>query len=702
MAGISARSERAAAIRSLLWPRSVAIIGATDDHTKMNGAPVRNLIDFGFEHSVYPVTPRHSSLFGVPCYASLDAIEGPIDTAVVAVRADRAVDAIERCARRGVPSVTLVSAGFMEGAAGEEGDALTDALRETLRRFPIRLLGPNTAGLLNLRHRYVPRAAFNQFGPEQAKVGGTAIVCQSGAISNTLYNKCQAHALGVAYSVATGDQLDLDAWDFVEFALEDDAVTVVLCAVEGYRDARRFAEVAQRAAELRKPLILLKLGKSEAGARAVATHSGSMAGSYENFRAICAQTGTIEVDDFDAFWEIAILFERWGREQADPRGRSLGVVSLSGGEGALIADSAFAHRLTLPDPGEHFARHVAEAFSFAKGTNPFDPTGEAIGNRVVLEGAVDAFLGSAFDYTLIASPVMKSEIADVLFQPIVRAVERHPRARIAISAWTAGALTFEGTSLLQTTGLPLFENSVRAVAAIDSYHRWAAARHRRTELVYADAGHARPDPFYVALRREMLAAGIPFAQAWALADEAAEAVALGPAQARLDFTTPRVLKLNCRSQVHKSRFGLVALGVSSDAALRERLRAMPRDVEHDGWIVEEQLHADLELFVGGATDPDFGKVLLVGFGGRLAEVLPPPALHIGRVPPEALQAWLDETPAGRLAAGAGAALHAAFAGCVAAAAEWFLADPAISSFDLNPVVLDLSAAKLCAVDCRAA
>lgn len=689
-------TRAADAIRSLMWPRSVAIVGADPDATKMNGAPVHNLLDFGFSGRIYPVTPHFSDLHGIPCHPDLRSIGAEIDTVVIAVKADRALQWLDEAGSLGIRSATIISAGFSEGAAKDTGDALTAELQAIVARHGIRVLGPNTAGLINLRHNYVPRGALNHFGPDQTVTGNTAIICQSGAISNILYNKCQANGVGVAYSLATGDQLDLDVWDFIEAALDDAAVGQILCVVEGFRDAARFAATASRAAAARKPIILLKLGRSDAGARMVATHSGSMAGSYAAFRAVAAQTGIIEAADFDAFWEMAALFSAWGTRAAAGADRAprLGAFAISGGDAAFIADEAAGSSLEMPPSSEAFNAYIDRSFAFAAGGNPFDCTGEVLGKTSLLRDSAHAFATqNDFDYLLFAAPVFRSELAVKLYPQLVDGI-RSGGGRAAVSAWAAGSLTETGIGIFRTAGLPVFEHSGRAIRAIEAYDQWSRHAGAGVELVFADPARTRPDPFYAELKEELSRAGVAFGPGWHL-KLPAETAMLPEAG-----SGPYVLKLNCRTQLHKSAAGLVRLGIGSTDALRRAMAGIPRSAEHDGFVLEQQLRSDMELYVGGTTDPDFGKLLIAGFGGRFAEHLGGRGIWLGAGGGSGLRRWLAATPAGSALLSIDPPLFDELSRLVEAAARWFMTAADVRAFDLNPVLVDLAGRRICAVDCR--
>jgi acyl-CoA synthetase (NDP forming) len=687
-----------AAISTLLRPRSIAVIGASDDARRMNGAPIRNMLDYGFAGTIYAVNPRRDEVMGIKCYPSISDLPEVPDTAVIAVRADMAIDALEDCAKAGVASATMFAAGLTEGAAGDRGAHLTERLHRILADYPIRLVGPNTAGLQNLLHNYVPRSAVNQFRPEQCKAGGTAIITQSGAMSNILFNKCQANGIGVAYSVGTGSQIDLEVADFLEYAVEDDEVRCIMSLIEGVGDAQRLADVLAKAAQKRKPIVLLKLGQTEEGAAMVHTHSGAMAGPYRIFHSVMERSNVIEPSDLDQMWEIAALFQSWGTDigkSSSGSAANLGVISLSGGDGAFIADQIGATSLRMDPPSKEFERTIADTSAMASGTNPFDPTAEVLANPELLDRSVAAFVAqNEYDYHLFASPVMGPVLQPIFCPALSKTAAANHSRRFAITMWTAGELTQGGMDILREADVPLFENSKRAVEAIDRYNMWIRFSGTPAPLIFPK-GAGRKDPFYAELRDELAARGLALAPGQLIQNAAASGLAEDTA-----FDRPKVLKANCRTGVHKSAAGLVRLGILRQSDLAAAIAAMPGQPERDGFVLEDMVHADLELFVGGNTDSEFGKTLIVGLGGRFAETLGAPSLLVGDFDRLALASWLALTQPYKMLASLSDELPDTLLDTVEALGRWFLDSPDILSFDINPIRVDLQNRKLWLADCR--
>ena len=688
------------ALESLLRPSSVAVIGATEDFRTYAGAPIHNLVAHGFRGAVYPVNPRREVVQGMKAFASVLDIPGPVDTAVIAVPSSAVVAVLREAVAKGVKSATVVSSGFGEEAAGPEGKARHAQLEELIRSSGIRVLGPNTTGLSNLADAYVPRAAFNQLDPADMRDGQVALITQSGACGNVVFNRAQAHGVGIGLSVATGDQIDIDIWDLALVALTDPRFRVLLVVAETLGNAGDTERVALSAAAKGKLVVVLKLGRSEAGRRAVMTHSGSLAGDAAVLSAAMRHLGLVEVDDLDDLWRLALLVQGWDLP-ASGKGR-LGVMSLSGGEAALIADQCSELGLDLPECSRAFAEFIDSNFEYAMASNPFDPSGEITGRPEKLRLAIRGFLElNDFTEVLFATPVLRDEQAERQLAEI-GAFHEEPHPHGCYSFWPAGALTRKQQEILTGTGTPVFEGSGAAVRAIGLYRRAGSRRRPRPGSGVDGHGPGPLDPTaaYAAVRDELATAGIdfPFARVAGSLDEARAAAAAAG--------YPVVLKANVTSSVHKHANGLVALDVRSDEDLEAayaRLVRAGKGFDAAGVVVEARGRGDLELIVGATRDPAFGATIVFGSGGSTVEYLHDSAVALGRYLDAAeAESLVLSTKAGAFLRERSPDAFRAVAAMIIRVAEWFAANPQIDSLDLNPLLVDLAAARVVCVDARVA
>lgn len=708
------RLDTVSALDRIIRPKSVVVIGANETVGAMPGAPVRNLLRHRFPGRIAVVNPRRDTVFGVPSVPRVSDLPDVPDTAVLVVGSARVPDALRDCAAHGIRTATVIAAGFDEGAAagaqaGPDGGAGAE-LRRVLDETGVRILGPNTAGLLNLADSYVPRGSLNH--PEQMPAGRVGIVTQSGGLCNILLNRAAANGVGVGLAVACGNQVDLTLWDVTDHALDDPGIDVLLTVVEGFKEPQRFVEVARRARELGKPLAVLKLGASEAGAKMVETHSGALAGSSEVQRAVFEELNVIAVDDLDQLWEVAALVSAWGPPAAGIS--RLGVVTLSGGDGAIIADEVSRLGMILPPPSASVLDIATREFPGVHVDNPFDSqaatavTGTASWPAQIALAAADP----GFDAVLLSLPVLATPDTVPVIPPHLAGLAESGRARAAVSMWTAGEATEPAMALLRDAGLPVFESSVRAVRAIHAYGRHGAARDlplptgelrgaaipvgSDTATVSSiTAGHGVPVPYWTA-RERLAALGVPVNRA-ALVHTVEDAVA-----AAEEIGYPVTVKLSATSVSHKAAGGGLFLFLRNSAQVAEAAAGvLARKAAFglgEGIVVEEHEHGVLSAFVGGHRDPEFGPFVLAGLGGGLAE----PYADIGRAScpasPDRVDAVLAATTFGRVLARDPVA-HRGLRDLLVTLSEAFAADDHLVSFDLNPILVRADSS-LVAVDAR--
>lgn len=694
------------AVDSVLRPGSVVVVGASPQGRGFTAAPLKNLARHGFDGQVYAVNPKYDQIDGVLCRPSAGELPQVPDTAVIVVGARRVPAALAECARAGVRSATVIAGGFAE--LGAEGADLAAAVREIVAQTGIRLVGPNTAGLMNVADNYVPRAGLNH--PPVLQRGGLAIATQSGALCNTLLNRTLARGHGLTFAVATGSQWDLDLWDFVDYYVTDERTRAILTIVEGLKDAEKFLTTARRAAAAGKPIILLKPGRSELGTAAVQTHSGALAGASDVQLSLMRENGVIVVDELDELWETGQLFDRWRPPSpATSRGSGpwrLGISTYSGGDGALAVDAAEQAGLDCPPPSSATAEVLENLFRLATPGNPFDYTGEVVDKPDLLAPATGVLLDDpAFDMFLVAAPVWSGHFAKWILGPAVDQAAARPSTLSAVSLWSAGATTAEAERLVLDAGLPLFDGSHRAVRAMGRYatfhahaERWSQPAESQLEGWTPRTGMAvdRPRRSTVLLdywdaRALLTEAGITF-NAARLATTADQAVQVAQ---QLGF--PVTLKASSDDVVHKAAAGAVALYLREPEAVRTRAESMLCTFPGARLIVESYTASVAMALLGGHRDPEFGPILLTGLGGGYAEAyhdvthLRCPATH-----DQARRALGTTTFGGRLLS---PERLDNLTDVLVATAAWFAANPQINSFDVNPILIDLDD-RLTAVDAR--
>jgi acyl-CoA synthetase (NDP forming) len=694
-------------VATLLNPGSVAIIGASTDAANLiSSASLSNLESCGYSGQIYPVNPRHAELGGRPCYPSVGAIPEPPDTAIIVVPAPAVRAAVQDCIDAGVGSVTIVSGGVDEAALAGLPTTRT------------RVLGPEAVGVINVPDHYVSRAAANHFPFEQVTPGGLAIVTQSGAACNTLFNLAVAKHAGVAFAVNTGRSRDLTIWDFAAAAADDARVTAVIFVAEGIGDPARFAAAARRCRQAGKPLVGLVVGYSEAAREAVRSHSGGLAGSKAVHAAAFARLGVVSCQGYEELIHTAMLFDRWGarRDGPPPAEPGLAIVSFSGGEAALLADHAAALGVPLRPPGDELARRLSERLPEITPHNPLDPTTRVLSDpdRVAeLFGILLAGGTESYSETLAALPVYAPQFAERRVAVLRRGLAGSDGKRIAVSTWAAPGLTEQTEALIRAAGFTYVGNSLETLSA---YRNWASYVDRpagpagevlsgtgddEPPISTEPASSDRPpaDLTYSQARATLAAAGLPFAATVRITGPEQAAAAVG----RLGV--PVVVKADVSSVTHKNDIGAVRLGCRSGAEVVQAIASITGSVraaglEPAGFVVEQQASGYADLIIGGHVDPEFGPVVVFGSGGSGAETLADSAVDLVPLGPEKARPLLAGTRIGR-AILAGAIVDAdVLESALESFAAWFAANWRLySGVDINPVRV-VSRRELLALDAR--
>ena len=612
------RTAAVAAMRTFLWPRSVAVLGASRSRGSIGGEVFHNLLSAGFPGPVYPVNAKADVVQSVAAYPSVAKVPGPVDLAVVVVPADAVVDVARECGRRAVRGLVVVSAGFSE--TGEEGARRQRELLEVCREFGMRLIGPNCMGILNAE------SGLNAtFAPEMPPLGRVGFLSQSGALGLAVIDHAAALGLGLSSFVSVGNKADISGNDLLQYWEEDEGTDLMLLYLESFGNPRKFSRIARRVAR-KKPVIAVKSGRSAAGARATSSHTGAMlAASDVTVDALFRQAGVIRTDTLGELFDVASLLAN----QPPPAGSRVAILTNAGGPGILCADASEAEGLAVaPLPKEV----PAELRSFlpleASVTNPVDMIASA----------------SAEDYGRAIRTVSGSEAADavivIFIPPLVTRSEDVARAIRAAAEERAGAVTLL-TVFMQARGLPpelrgipsytFPEDAARALARAARYGSWRRAPEghvpsltgvRRDEAAGLIAAALAEGPRWLGpdeTARLLACYGLPLAE-WRLANDPGEA-----GRAAGELGGPVALKAVAPTLVHKTEAGAVRLSVPPEDVV-EAARAMGEDVRRAGheverFLIQRMVPAGVEMLVGVVHDPVFGPVVACGAGGTAVELL---------------------------------------------------------------------------------
>jgi acyl-CoA synthetase (NDP forming) len=615
------------ALKSFFAPASAALVGASEDLTKFGGRLYKTMLAFGEGRPIYGVNPARSQLFGQRCYPSISALpEAPEHVAIV-VSADKVLDVLEESAARGARYATVMSAGYAETGT-ETGAALQRALVECARRTGMRIMGPNCNGFINFVDGFaITNTAALRDGRKSA--GNVGVVAHSGGLGqiNVMW-RAQEAGLGISYQVSCGNEADIDAIEFAQFMVEDESTDVVMMALEGVRSGPRFIMLAEEAARREKPLIVLKFGRTEAGQRAAASHTGAVTGADDVQDAAFRQFGVIRVSDCNELHELAKMLRvrRW------PRGRRAAAMTGSGGHAVLMADIGASEKLEWPALSEETTTGLHKLLpSFIGVSNPMDLTSAQTGSPTLFTDAlrliardpnIDVLLP-----ILVVTPVKNIEAIAALHESTDK-----PLA-VLWTGFCSDDVSMNVASLVQR-GVPTYRDALTCVKAV------------RASIEYADflrRFHQRagrePPPGIDAERARTLVkqAGPVMTERQSKAVLAAyglsvtrERLARSAAEAAEFAATlcgPVALKIESPDIPHKTEAGAIRLNVASpvdvrgcfDEVMAAAQRYNPR-ARLEGVLVQEMVQPGIEMMLGVTHDPIFGPVITVATGGIHVEV----------------------------------------------------------------------------------
>ncbi|MCL8206797.1 MAG: acetate--CoA ligase family protein [Actinomycetia bacterium] len=612
------------ALAALFAPQSIALVGATD-RSRWSVNTYANLKALGFPGRIHLVHPRHPTVHGAPAVPSLRAIGEPVDLVYVMVPTDQVLAVLEEAADLGIRHAVVLTAGFGEtDAAGRAREA---RLVEHARRRGQILLGPNGNGYINAAAHIAP---YGLPITPPLKSGPVGIILQSGALASAVLTLTQVRGVGLSLLVSMGNEAMVGATDVLEYLLEDPATRVVAMFLETVRDPERFAVLAQRALERGKPLVVFKVGRSQAGAEAARAHTGALVGDDAVNRAAFRKYGVVQVDSLE---DLIVTAGLLAYTPELPGGR-FAAVTASGGASEIIADRAQDEGLDLPP----FAPDTAAALSgmlpaFATVQNPLDVTGYVVVERDLQTRALEVVLRDpGFDFVLyLVQPPREapSDPAPLLaqFDHLAAVIRESPRPVVTMST-TFTDLTAFGQELVDRAGLHIVGSVHHGLAALGRAVRWHARRRRglapaRRPAPAPPPPEALAGPWSEATARDFLTReGVPVVPGRVVRDRAAAV------DAARSFGGPVALKVVSPNILHKTDVGGVRLGLEGPEAvgaaydaILAAVRAHRPDARLEGVLVSPMRRGGLELLVGIVRDPVWGPVLAVGLGGIWVEVL---------------------------------------------------------------------------------
>ncbi len=612
-----ARDQTPAApdLTTLFDPDSIALVGASADPEKLAGRPYRFLREFGYGGAIHLVNPNREQIDGRPCYDSVGDISGSVDVALVLVPAGAVEGVVRDCGAANVPFAVVVASGFAE--TDDEGAERQRTVARAAREGGVRLIGPNSEGFLSFSSTPVAATFSSICKRNDLLPGSVGFVSQSGAFGGAVFQLMQNLGVGARAWITTGNEADVDALGVLAGYVEDPDVDVAAVYLESVDRGRRLLEIGERAAATDTHLVVMRVGASAAGERATASHTGSIATDDAVYDAVLAQAGASRVRSVDAFADTVAAFSRLPPSAEPAEGEGLGVVSISGGAAALIADAAERTGLPLATLGDAAEAAVErEIPPYGSPTTPVDVTGAAIGDPAVFERCLDAVAGDpSVGSLLLQFGNSGAETIETCLDTIlsIRADHDLPVATV----FTGSDPAPETATTLRESNVWTFGDPVRAVETLGAVHdaatrrRCLAARDRGWELL--DDRDPFPREDWAAATDRLREAGVAFADG-RMVERAADAAA-----ALRDLGPPVVAKLDPLASAHKTEVG----GVRTDLRDEAAVRAAYDDLAElgDGRALVQETVAGVELVVGVVDDDDFGPLMLVGPGGTLVDLL---------------------------------------------------------------------------------
>jgi acetate---CoA ligase (ADP-forming) len=694
-------------IGKLLWPKTVAVVGASSDITGLRGRILEVILSHPYAGKVYPVSRSATEVQGLKAFASVADLPKPADLAILIVPAQYIPAELERCGKAGIKAAVILSSGFAE-EPGEAGLRMQAEIATTARRYDMAVSGPNTEGFANIEAALCPT-----FSPAMDKKAGAirparalgkgqvSVISQSGGLGFAFFDRARSRNLAFRHIVTTGNEAALDVADFLDYMLDEGGTDVFLLLLEDVKSPEKFKRAAEKALKLGKPLIVAKIGQSEAGRRAVTSHTAALAGSAAAYRAIFEHYGLIEGRDFDEMIDIAVGFLACGDKL--PAGKRIGICTSSGGAGVWMADACAAEDLDVPVLDEETRKAIdVHLPSYGSSQNPVDSTAQGVHKLGYAEFARLVGLSPLIDGVIVVVTARRSAFLETDL-PKLQALGRESKKPVFM--WTYTLPSERSVDILNEAGYPLFTG---APSCARTMRVLADFREARTRLVQSSEDITVPPSAHEQVRAKLAATGSVLcewqarpllaaygmgAETGALAHSADEAEAIAE-----KLATPVALKVQSSDIPHKTEAGAVALNVSGDGAGAAYERVLAAAKKHapqaqidDGVLVQPMAPPGREVILGVNRDATWGPLLMVGLGGVLVEALGDVVLAPVPLDRAAAAALLDRLK--------GAAILGPYRGMPSADADalidliarlsHFAADHAddIAEIDLNPVIV---------------
>jgi len=619
-------------VSTFFSPGSIAIIGASANLGKLGGRPVAALLKKGYAGAIYPVNPRYEKVAGLPCYPSIADVPGDVDLAIIAVPIGETLDALKQCCRKKVRAAVVFTAGFAE--VGAEGRVLQQAISDLAARSGMRILGPNCLGLVSFHNGVM--ASFTDIAElDVDPAGSLGFVTQSGAYGEKTVLQAIQDGVGFSCFISVGNEADLQMADFFSYLSGDGHTRLMGAYLEGTKDGPLLRAAADKALRAGKPVLIKKVGRTRAGIRAAASHTGSLAGNDRIYDAFFRQTGIIRIEELRDLTCFALAFQS-GRT---PRGNAVAILTDSGGPGVELADKCEECGLTVPElTGATRAMIEAALPFYGSARNPIDMTAAVMTDQTLYGKCLRAIFADDRIHMVFAPGFFMAYVAPELLDEMLEIYRSSDKPLVMCPVWADSSPQARAMmDRVRQEGIPIIpeaSDAARAMASLARYcqrreaillsdrlndERAVSLKGRETasSILQGSAAYTEYDA-----KKVLAAYGVPVTRE-GMATSEQEAVDLAE---RIGY--PVVLKIQSPSIRHKTEVKGVMTGLHEEAEVRTAYRAVlanaaafaPEAVV-TGVLVQEYLSGGLEVIVGATKDPVFGPCIMFGLGGIFVEIL---------------------------------------------------------------------------------
>jgi len=677
-------------LETLLYPKSVAVIGASRNPEKVGYAVLANLVNSGFKGAIVPVNPEAKEILGLRCHRSLDDYEGKVELSIIVVAVKYVKDALQSSIDAGAKSVIVITAGFKE--VGAAGAAAEKELVEMCRSAGVRMVGPNCLGVLNTDH-----SMNATFAPSVPPAGKISVISQSGALCVAILDWAANQELGLGKVISFGNKADLNEVDFIQALAEDKETNVIAGYLESIKEGDKFLRIAEQAAGV-KPVVILKVGITQAGAKAASSHTGSLAGADIAYGAAFKRAGVIRAENFEALFDYATAFAM----QPLPDGERVAIITNAGGPGIMAADAAETLGLKMVSPAPASDAKL-RAFMPAAGAfgNPIDVIGDADPDRYVKAFEVMQDDENIDGIIVVVTPQNMTrplELAEKL-------AAAHKGRKPVLAAFMGGKEVAAAKDKLMALGIPNYPSPDRAVTALRAMCDYAAWKRRPARVVTRFPVNRRRVDRIINMQtrtgesqigeveaKEILRAYDFNVLEGHLARTGDEAVEISE---RIGY--PVVLKISSPDIIHKSDFGGVRVNLANAEQVRDafdlmmlRIQRRAPNAHLRGAYVEKMGQRGREVILGMTRDPQFGPMLMFGLGGIFVEVMKDVTFHLAPITAEEAMQMLKGTRSYALLQGARGQASVdldAIAGALQRISQFATDYLEIMELDINPFIV---------------